>query len=99
MSEQLNLDLSQDIPNQLTAYADQERAKLVPRNDYNGIGNPYSSTNQDAMANGDSKGRGTGVYLDVYNDNAGTVEDLADRKNQIKINKYNSKNGYPNFQL
>lgn len=99
MSEQLNLDLSQDIPNQLTAYADQERSKLIPKNDYNQVGNQYSAVNQDALANGDSLGRGTGVFLDVYNESAGTVEDLADRKNQIKINKYNSKNGYPNFQL
>ena len=97
MSEQLNIDLSQDIPNALTAFADAERAKLIPKNDYNGIGNQYSSVNRDAVADGDSMGRGTGSYLDVYNVNAGTITDVVERKNEIKINKYNSSNPYPNF--
>ena len=56
MSEQITLDLSQDIPNQLTAIADVERSKLIPKNDYNGVGNPYSSVNRDAIADGDSMG-------------------------------------------
>jgi hypothetical protein len=42
-------------------------------------------------------GRGTGSYLDVYNVNAGTITDVVERKNEIKINKYNSSNPYPNF--
>lgn len=99
MSEQLNIDLSQDIPNQLTAFADAERAKLIPKNDYNSKGNEYSSTNEDALADGDRLGRGTGVFLDVYNSAAGTIDDVLERKNEIKINKYNSSNQYPNFTL
>ena len=99
MSEQLNIDLSQDIPNALTAFADIERAKLIPKNDYNGVGNQYSATNEDAMADGDKLGRGTGVFLDVYNSAAGTIDDIVERKNEIKINKYNSSNKYPNFTL
>jgi hypothetical protein len=39
-------------------------------------------------------GRGTGVFLDVYNTDAGTREDIIDRKENIKINKYNNKNPY-----
>ena len=97
MSEQLTLDLSQTEKNALTAIADAERAKLIPKNDFNAVGNQYSSVNRDAMADGDSMGRGTGAYLDVYNVNAGTRDDVIERKNEIKINKYNSSNPYPNF--
>ena len=61
MSEQINIDLSQNIPNQLTAIADAERAKLIPKNDFNAVGNEYSSVNRDAVADGDSMGRGTGA--------------------------------------
>lgn len=97
MSEQINLDLSQNIPNQLTAIADAERAKLIPKNDYNAVGNEYSAVNRDAMADGDELGRGTGSYLDVYNVNAGTSVDVLERKNEIKINKFNSSKPYPDF--
>jgi len=99
MSEQLNIDLSQNIPNNLTAIADLERAKLIPKNDFNGVGNPYSSVNKDAVADGDSMGRGTGSFLDVYNVNAGTIDDVVERKNEIKINKFNSSKPYPNFPI
>lgn len=97
MSEQINVDLSQNIPNQLTAIADMERAKLIPKNDFNAVGNEYSSVNRDAIADGDSMGRGTGAYLDVYNVNAGTITDVVERKNEVKINKYNSSKSYPDF--
>jgi hypothetical protein len=97
MSTQITVDLSQTEPNALTAIADQERAKLIPKNDYNAVGNEYSSVNRDALADGDSMGRGTGAFLDVYNVNAGTIDDIVERKNDIKINKFNSSNVYPNF--
>ena len=97
MANELTLDLSQDVPNALTAIADQERAKLIPKNDYNKVGNEYSSVNRDAVADGDNKGRGTGVFLDVYNDTAGTSVDIFERKDDIKINKYNKFKTYPNF--
>jgi hypothetical protein len=99
MANEYSIDLSQNIPNALTAYADQERSKLIPRNDYNAVGNEYSAVNKDAIADGDSLGRGTGVFLDVYNAQAGTIDDVLERKNEIKINKFNSSNGYPNFPL
>jgi hypothetical protein len=99
MANEIAIDLSQNIPNALTTYAEQERSKLIPKNDFNSIGNEYSSVNKDALADGDSMGRGTGQYLDVYNDSAGTVEDIVERKNGIKINKFNSSNQYPNFSL
>ena len=97
MANEYAIDLSQDIPNALSTYAEQERSKLIPRNDYNEDGNQYSVTNPDALADGDRLGRGTGIFLDVYNSAAGTVEDVAERKNEIKINKYNSSKIYPNF--
>jgi hypothetical protein len=77
--------------------ADVERAKLIPRNDYNDVGNQYSVVNRNALADGDAKGKGTGVFLDVYNTNAGTITDVAERKDDIKINKFNSSKPYPNF--
>jgi hypothetical protein len=81
----------------LTAIADIERSKLIPKNDYNAVGNQYSSVNRDAIADGDSMGRGTGTFLDVYNVNAGTITDVVERKNEIKINKFNSSKTYPDF--
>lgn len=99
MANELSLDFSQDIPNQLTSIADRERAKLLPKNDYVQTADEYSATNPNAMADGDSKGRGTGVFLDVYNTNAGTREDVTERRLEIRVNKYNSSNTYPNFQL
>jgi hypothetical protein len=99
MANELALDFSQDIPNKLTEYANMERAKLLPKNDYIANADEYSVTNPDAIADGDSKGRGTGVFLDVYNTNAGTREDVQERRLEIRVNKYNSSNTYPNFQL
>jgi hypothetical protein len=90
MANELIVDLSQNEPNALTAIADAERAKLIPKNDYNAVGNEYSSVNRDAVADGDSRGRGTGTFLDVYNVNAGTIDDVMERKNEIKINKFNN---------
>jgi hypothetical protein len=96
MAQQTTVDLNQTEPNAMTAIAAAERAKLFPKNDYN-IANEYSSVNKDAVADGDSMGRGTGAYLDVYNVNAGTIDDIVERKSEIKINQYNSSKTYPNF--
>jgi hypothetical protein len=85
--EQLPLDFSQP-PNRLTAIADVERKKNIVKNDYNQQGNAYSSTNPDALADGDAIGRGTGAFLDVYNDSIGTSVDIFERKMNIKFNAY-----------
>ena len=97
MPAQIPVNLNQTENNQLTALSDQQRISLIPRNDYNRVGNEYSAVNKDALADGDSKGRGTGIFLDVYNTAAGTIEDVTERKNEIKINKFNSSKTYPNF--
>jgi len=96
MAQQTTVDLNQTEPNAMTAIAAAERAKLFPKNDYN-TANEYSSVNRDAMADGDSMGRRTGSFLDVYNVNAGTIDDVVERKSEIKINQYNSSKTYPNF--
>jgi hypothetical protein len=85
------LDFSQPN-NLLSKYADQERKKLIPKNDYKTT-NEYSSTNKDAMSDGDDKGRGTGVFLDTVN--GGTKTDQLKRKSEIVINKYKADNPYP----
>lgn len=97
MRNEYAIDLSQDVPNKLTEYANIERAKLLPRNEYKLGAFEYSTTNPNALADGDSQGRGTGVFLDVLNEKAGTSEDIIERKNMIKINKFNKSNTYPDF--
>jgi len=91
--EQLPLDFSQPT-NRLTAIADIERKKNIVKNDYTQQGSKYSSTNPDAVGDGDSIGRGTGVFLDVYNEAAGTSTDVFERKMNIKFNAYQPNKPY-----
>jgi len=90
------VDSSQNEDNLLTQFAEAERKKLLTKNDYT-TSNQYSATNPDAIADGDEKGKGTGNFLDVYNQTAGNKTDTVERKNEIKINKYNSSKTYPDF--
>jgi hypothetical protein len=71
--------------NELSQIATQQRSKLIPKNDYKDT-NKYSSTNPDAIADGDEMGKGTGVFLDTVN--GGSSIDILERKNEIKINEY-----------
>jgi len=71
--------------------------KNIVKNDYNEAGNQYSDTNPDALADGDTLGRGTGIFLDIFNDTAGTSVDIFERKNNIKFNPYNADKTYPDF--
>ena len=89
------LDFSQPAGdnNQLSFYAEQQRSKLFPRNDFNPA-DQYSTVHPDAIANGDKIGRGTGGELDVYNQAAGTSTDIAERKDDLKINKFSPNNPY-----
>ena len=96
-SNPYNVDLSQTETNQLTAIADAERKRLITRNDFIRDADEYGVTNSQALADGDDMGRGTGVFLDDYNDRAGTSVDIFERKDDIKINKFNKFNIYPNF--
>lgn len=91
--EQLPLDFSQPA-NRLTAIAEIERKKNLVKNDFIQQGNEYSSTNPDAVGDGDSIGRGTGSFLDVYNEGAGTSIDVFERKMNIKFNAYQPNKPY-----
>jgi len=96
MAQQEPIDLTQNEKNSLSAIAELERKKLFPRNDYN-TSNSYSSTNPDALATGDELGKGTGGDLDVYNNEAGAIQDIIERKKEIVINKFNQDKTYPDF--
>ena len=91
--QQIPIDLTQTENNRLTVIADVERKKNIVKNDYNEAGNQYSDTNPDALADGDTLGRGTGIF----NDTAGTSVDIFERKNNIKFNPYNADKTYPDF--
>jgi len=86
------MDFSQP-DNQLSKIAEEQRKKLFPRNDFNPA-DQYSSVHPDAIADGDKIGRGTGGELDVYNQAAGTSTDIAERKDDLKINKFSPNNPY-----
>jgi hypothetical protein len=79
--------------NDLSAIAEAERKKLLPKNDFS-TGNSYSAVNPDALADGDAQGKGTGDFLDVYNETAGAIQDIVERKAQIVINEYQSNKPY-----
>jgi len=98
MANLIPLDFTQSDNNELSKIAEEQRKRLFPKNDYTDV-NKYSSTNPDAIADGDDLGRGTGIFLDIYNESAGTLTDNIERKDTIKVNKYNSANKYPNFEL
>jgi hypothetical protein len=92
MAQQEPLDFSQP-KNDLGKIAEMERAKLFPRNIFN-ASNQYSAVNPDALATGDSNGKGTGGDLDVYNTEAGGVQDVLERKANTVVNEYQPKNPY-----
>lgn len=77
----------------MSAIAAAERAKLFPKNDYK-ITNQYSAVNPDAIADGDTQGKGTGGFLDVYNEAAGAIQDIVERRSEIVINEYKPTNPY-----
>ena len=80
--------------NKLSQIADAERAKLFPKNDFKKTANEYSSVNPDALADGDEDGKGTGNFLDVYNEQAGAIQDILERKSEIVLNQYKSNAPY-----
>ena len=90
VSEPLNFEQPK---NDLSAIAEAERKKLLPKNDFS-TGNAYSAVNPDALADGDEQGKGTGDFLDVYNDTAGAIQDIVERRAQIVINEYQSNKPY-----
>jgi len=88
------INTEQTENNDLTKISSGERSKLITRNDFKKSANEYSVTNKDAVSDGDDygKGTGTGIFLDISN--GGSSEDISERKNQIKINFYQSNKPY-----
>lgn len=80
--------------NTLTSIAEAERAKLIPKNDYKQTSYEYSAVNPDAIADGDTQGKGTGGDLDVYNQGAGAIQDILERKAETVINQYQPNKPY-----
>jgi hypothetical protein len=99
MGDELAIDLSQNIENNLSKFAEEQRAKLLPKNEYKDIAFEYSSKNPNALGDGDDKGRGNGVFLDTYSQTIGTKQDIAERKSELKINKFKGTNPYPDFKF
>jgi len=87
------LDLAQP-DNKLSQIAAAQRALLFPKNDYKDTANEYSAVNPDALATGDSQGKGTGGDLDIFNENAGAIQDILERKAELVINQYKSNSPY-----
>lgn len=79
--------------NDLSNIAEIERNKLLAKNDFKTV-NQYSSVHPDALANGDKDGKGTGDFLDVYNLNAGAIQDIRERKTLTVINEYQPNKPY-----
>lgn len=80
------IDLAQP-ENKLSSIATAQRAILFPKNDYKTT-NQYSSVNPDALADGDAQGKGTGGDLDVYNQGAGAIQDILERKAEMVVNTF-----------
>jgi hypothetical protein len=79
--------------NEMSRIAEEQRKRLIPRNDFKPT-DPYSTVHPDAIADGDVNGKGTGGFFDVYNDKAGSSADRAERKDDLKINKFSPNNPY-----
>jgi hypothetical protein len=84
------LDFSQP-QNKLSEVAEQIRKQQIARNDYQ-LDKQYGSNSPDAISDGDLQGKGTGVFLDTSA--GGNVVDISERKNEIKINRYQADKPY-----
>jgi hypothetical protein len=87
------LDFEQPT-NELSQIAEMQRAMLFPKNDFKKTSNEYSSVNPDALADGDKDGKGTGNFLDVYNQQAGAIQDIQERNSELVINEYKPNSPY-----
>jgi hypothetical protein len=85
VNEPLNFD---QPSNDLSSIAEAQRKLLFPKNDYKKTANEYSTVNPDALATGDAQGKGTGNFLDIFNENAGAIQDILERKSELVINEY-----------
>jgi hypothetical protein len=77
---------------QLEIIAEQQRNQLMPKNYYNMV-DPYSSSHKHALSDGDEHGKGD------YNNSVGGKTDIIVRIDNLKSNKHNPKNPYPDFTV
>ncbi len=84
------LDFSQPM-NDLGVIGEEQRKRLIPKNDYKPV-NQDSSTNKDAISDGDEFGKGAGTFLDTAN--GGSSTDVFERINEIKVNEYQPEKPY-----
>jgi len=96
-------DFNQTQPGQkLTDLAKQYREINLVKNTYPvSDSDGYSPNHPNAMADGDDKGRGSAIYLDVFGEDIGTRTDIhgngetnTGRVNNLKTNLYSKKNEY-----
>jgi len=88
--------------NKLEESAILQRAALIPQNTYNSsdASQKYGVGHNNALSDGDNKGKGTGIHLDTYN--GGGDFDINGNPNivgsgriqNLVINKFNGENGY-----
>ena len=86
------VDLSQPLNDLGKTGVERRDTVLLPKNDYTEESNEYSSTNPDAISDGDIYGKGTGIFLDTQN--GGSKDDITSRTSNIVGNKYKSNTVY-----
>ena len=96
-------DFNQKKPGEaLTNMSDKFREQMLVKNTYPVSDSDGYSTNQpNALADGDDKGRGSAIYLDVFGEDIGTRTDImgngeanTGRINNLKTNLYGKDNNY-----
>ena len=96
-------DFNQNKPGEkLTSMSDKFREQMLVKNTYPvSDSDGYSHNHPNAMADGDDKGRGSAIYLDVFGEDIGTRTDImgngeanTGRINNLKTNQYSKKNEY-----
>ena len=97
------MDESQNKPGEkLTELGAKFRKQNLVKNTYPvSDSDGYSPNHPNAMADGDDKGRGSAIYLDVYGEDIGTRADImgngevnTGRINNLKTNQYSKQNEY-----
>jgi|688.fasta_scaffold2699715_1 hypothetical protein len=86
------VDLSQPLNDLGKTGVERRDTVLIPKNDYSPESNQYSSTNPDAISDGDIFGKGTGIFLDTQN--GGSKDDITSRTSNIVTNRYKSNSVY-----
>jgi len=97
------MEKSENKPGEsLTNMSEQFRKQMLTKNVYPvSESDGYSANHPNALANGDDKGRGSAIYLDVFGNDIGTRTDImgngesnTGRINNMKTNLYSRDNEY-----